>query len=329
MIHSMRPLTPRVSFGRAPHPVSAQPRRLTPARALADASATLPRVPFLRSNALDAAYARRGFGLEIEFELLKLAGKRRAIERIGQSLFDAGLVESPVRQPPHQNRGSPLWHYEKDGTVSGGEIVSPVLRDSKKTWADLERALKVIVENGGELSLKTGGHIHVGVGDFGRSPAKYVALANLFEVFQDELFHLATNPETGVHRSASRSTEWSARLRAPVETYKTFTDVLARNSSKYAALTFRAARGGPNGHVEFRLWDGALDPGVIQARVKLSLALTQLAAAPERAHRLVQRALDAAPSERMPMLLDALFTRPEDLRQVAALYAQVRAARPS
>src|SRR6202521_5381114 len=70
------------------------------------------------------------FGVEIEFD----GADPNAVAR---ALHEAGLAASPRQEGYHSQRRQPgMWTVERDITVSG-EVVSPVLRDTPETWAQL------------------------------------------------------------------------------------------------------------------------------------------------------------------------------------------------
>ncbi|MCA2220435.1 hypothetical protein [Nonomuraea aurantiaca] len=52
------------------------------------------------------------------------------------------------------------------------EVISPILRDSPETWANLATVADIIRSHGGEITTSTGGHIHVGVDRTPQQPLK-------------------------------------------------------------------------------------------------------------------------------------------------------------
>ena len=72
------------------------------------------------------------FGIEIEFD----GGNPTEIAR---AMYEAGLASSPRQEGYHSSHRRPgMWSVETDATVNG-EVVSPVLRDTPETWAQLQR----------------------------------------------------------------------------------------------------------------------------------------------------------------------------------------------
>ncbi|MHC9378516.1 amidoligase family protein, partial [Clostridium perfringens] len=70
------------------------------------------------------------FGVELEF----VGGDANTIAR---ELYDLGIVSSPIRLGYHSRSEPGKWKLERDGSVSdgdaGGEIVSPILKDTPET----------------------------------------------------------------------------------------------------------------------------------------------------------------------------------------------------
>jgi KTSC domain/Putative amidoligase enzyme len=311
-----------------------------------------PPIPYLTEHATDGLGSRfggRGFGVEIEFDL---AGDDSwpegsgwsARQRIGQALYDAGLTDSPYQHDYHSHDGVYTdrpngWRYEHDITVTGGELISPILYDEPETWRNLARACEVIREHGGAITTRAGGHIHVGMGDYDHSIAAFNKLLGLFAEHQDVLYRLAQNPAARAHRGLSPC----APNLMPASGYSSVQQVFGANRNR-GGVNLAAVSGSQQDHGEFRLWDGALDEAVIQTRVKLSLALTaaglrdaeapSYAGEPLGTHRARNRgrargerlAGEAWRSDTLSFrrLMDALFVREQDKAQAAALFAVTR-----
>ena len=120
------------------------------------------------------------------------------------------------------------------------------------------------------------------------------------------------------------------------------------NNSHGVGLNFQSVHGRQTDHVEFRMWDSSLDPGVIQAQVKLSLGMAHAAfrsmgerwgtrepvgthrqrnAPPPRGRRL-RGAAWRADTASFRRLVDRVFSRDEDKAQATALFAVTRWQRP-
>ncbi|MFM9462845.1 amidoligase family protein [Streptomyces scabiei] len=307
-------------------------------------------IPYMTENATGGLGAReggRGFGVEIEFDIQPGVDRYQAIENIGRELHAAGLARDGYQHSYHsqQNAGytdSPnAWRLESDCTVAG-ELVSPILYDEPQSWQNLATACEIIERNGGRASFGTGGHVHVGMHDFDHDVANHTRLMQTYAAHEDVLYRLAQNPASEGNRH--RGTRWCRPNPVPAEGYAAISDVLALHGQ---AVNLSGARsGGQSAHGEFRLWDGSLNPSVIQTQVKLSLGMAAAAVRDDA----------AVPSTRMPLgshreqrqqagvgqrrrlsgddwrtttanfrqMVDSLFQRPEDKAQATALFQQTR-----
>jgi hypothetical protein len=311
-------------------------------------------VPYLRENATNGLGARdggRGFGVEIEFDLRHLGEDERedALYNIGHELYVADLTATAFQEDYHSaaRDGNYLrWRFEEDNTVSG-EIVSPILYDEPKTWERLEKVCEIVRRHGGKATTRTGSHVHVACGNYDHNPANHNNLLQLFKQNEDVLYRLAQNPEADAHRGTS----YCAPNLLPARDYTDVAQVnRASQSNRYTGLNFQAVEGYHDDHVEFRMWDGTLDPAAIQSQIKMSLAMTEAAfraepgafrdrnsqepeplgmhsRLPARAQARAEgrRELSGADWQRdtasFRNLVDTLFTRPEDKEQLTALFA--------
>lgn len=227
------------------------------------------------------------------------------------------------------------WRYEKDRTVSG-EIISPISYDEDETWHKLKAICDTIKAHGGTVSGSVGSHVHVGVPDFGHETKYYGNFLRTIKEHEDITYRLAQNPRARQHRGVRWcGANWRAREYQDVIGYR------QRYMNHSNGINLAGATGEPSGHVEFRMWDGSLDPGVIQTQIKLSLALvdrtvrveSQGAASPlgstseARARRrregtnITGRALMEEETKPFRTFLDQTMSRTSDKEQAAALFA--------
>ncbi len=304
-------------------------------------------IPYMTADATDGLGARdggRGFGVEIEFDVPGSPGTARhrgALAAIANDLHDAGIIDSPRQTGYHQGRGDfSRWRFEHDVTVDG-EIVSPILYDEPETWNKIATVCDIVERHGGTASMRTGGHVHVSVGDYDHTPENHQQLLQLFDAHQDTLYRLSHNSDQRTHRG----TAWCQPNRVPSRPYSDSGDYQAHFDSHRVAVNFGAVSGRHTDHVEFRTWDGSLDPATIQTRIKMSLALADHAfrnagapaadAQPLGSHRTRNRALlqrgqrlrgeawrvDTA---NFRSLMDTVFRRVADREQATALFAITR-----
>lgn len=303
-------------------------------------------VPYMTENATDGlgAPGGRGFGVEIEFDFppgLRWPERAEALDAIGRDLHEAGLTSYMPQQPYHAGRAESAgrghdggWRFESDATVAG-EIISPVMHDTPETWANLSRVCEIVRRHGGVASASTGGHVHVGLADYDHTVENHNRLLQTAAGYEDTLYRLAQNPDAASHRG----TEYCAPNRDPGAGYASISSVRASNSG-HPGLNFNYVQGTRTDHVEYRMWDGSLDPGVIQSHINISLAMTAagsrggytpppptprgtgLAANPGRRRlRGAQWLESTAPFRRFA---DTLFRREANAAQAASLFAVTR-----
>jgi hypothetical protein len=292
-----------------------------------------------------AVPGRRGFGVEIEFACSNPAAR----QAIARELYEAGLIREPVQLGYHgtqREARSGLWQrwgFERDGSVSGGEIVSPVLFDRPEDWAELATVCRIVRSHGGTVDSTTGCHVHVGAGDFGSTPEAHNALLAEMRDNEDLMYRVAQRPGAGRHRM----NEYSSPAYIPPNGYRTVAEVRAHQCQHDRPLNFGAVSGQPSDHVELRIWDGTLDPGAIQAQVAISVGMVEAARAgrtcpPEQAsgqagdHRRANAGRGAlrgadweADTVPFRFFVDRALSTPQAKAQAAALYAASRWSAPS
>ena len=313
-----------------------------------------PVIPYLKENVLNGMATRasgQGFGVEIEYEFPNGVSSS-ANAQIGRELLAAGLTRTATQQGYHSAGnggykdthsdadGKGNWSWERDGSVNGGELVTPTMYDEPETWEKLEKAIEILTRNGAVATKKAGGHVHVGTGFFQGSPAKYTELSRLFTQHEDVMFRIAANPERGSHRLSS----YVSPIREVPN--QGFADISsARRSTGRGALNYGHINGNNSDHPEFRIFDSSLNAGAIQAHIKLSVAMTHAAdriaasGGTTRTKEILGSHADRirARGRRKPTkqdlevetttlrsLIDTLFTRSVDKEQMVALFANTK-----
>ena len=302
-------------------------------------------VPFMTENATGGLGARNGgrsFGVEMEFDIGPGVDRYTALQNIARDLHAEGLIPQPRQAGYHSNRGDySRWRFETDATVHG-EVISPVMYDEPESWNQLARVCEIVRRHGGRATARTGGHVHVGVGDYDHTVENHTRLLASFKENEDTLYRLAQNPE----RRSHRGTSWCRPNMAPAGPYANPRSLAAMHSSHGLGMNFEAAHSGrASDHVEFRMWDSSLDPGVIQTQVKVSLGMTHAAltsrggeapgpAEPIGTHRAANAGMGRGGRLRgeawqrdtrgFRRLVDRVFTRDVDKDQATALFAVTR-----
>lgn len=324
-----------------------------------------PDIPYMRENALDGLCQRgsgKAFGVEIEYQFpdtMSYPEREAAQRRIGQQLYAAGLTYSPEQQGYRasqrrgfrdvhsQPNGEGNWSWEHDGSVDG-ELVTPGMYDEPETWQKLELAISILRDNGAVAGTKAGAHVHVGTADFQGSAAAYTELSRLVTQHEDAIARLASDPKRGEHRNNGYSKPLPP---VPPTGFSSVTEARTwQNSSagRYAVMNLANVSGGDGDHPEFRIFDSTLDPGAIQAQIKLAVTMTDAARRnaesggtsrgkePWGAH--VRRGTTtsgiqspediAAEGSTICSLLDMLYRRRSDKAQAAAVIANTRWTKP-
>ena len=308
-------------------------------------------VPFMTEDATGGLGARgtgRGFGVEIEFDFppgMSPEERRQAKTAIGRDLRAAGLTRTANQRGYHAAAGRGYsdapngWSFENDATVAG-EIVSPIMYDEPRSWENLRQVTEIVRRHGGIASARTGGHVHVGLHDYDHTVENHSRLMRTTAAYEDVLFRLAANPERGEHRGTS----WCRPNTVPADGYADVSAARARNLGHGLAVNLQHVNGRASDHAEFRMWDGSLDPAVIQTQIKVSLGLVDCALRTARTpdavpagtrHQLGHHRRQfgrrrqsgeawRASTHSFRDLADRLFTRPQDRDQATALFAVTR-----
>jgi hypothetical protein len=265
---------------------SANPARYDDAAidAITRKKAGLEPVPYRYTDATAGMGARdtgRPFGIEIEFDFpqgMSDDDREQALTRIGRALYRMELTGTTrqeeyeeQKERGYRDQHERGWAFKKDLTCAG-EITSPIMWDEADTWTNLRRVCETVQRYGGVPSVRTGFHVHVSAGDFSTSPHAHTRLLATMTEHEDVLYRIAADPSRGTHRG----TEHCARNLTPAAGFTPITEArLAQDGDRDVAVNFAAVNGRPDDHVEFRLWDGTLDPAVMQQQIVASLAITQ------------------------------------------------------
>jgi len=312
-----------------------------------------PTIAYSKINPLNGLATRQsgqGFGVELEYSFpagMSSVEVSEASEKIGRELFLANLTSTPDKVGYHHaknagykdthidSNGRGTWSWEQDGTVAG-ELVSPTMYDEPETWEKLEQAITILRKNGAVASKGAGSHVHVGTGFYQGSPEKYTELARIMTQHEDVLFRLATDPKRGTHRLG----HFTNPVRAVPN--NGFTSINEAKTIGRSALSFGNVQGGASDHPEFRIFDSSLNPGAVQAQIKLAVAMTHAAVRqvaeggtkrtkePLGSHLSRVKALGdneislEEETTTLRSLLDTLFTRHEDKTQMVSIFANTK-----
>lgn len=216
------------------------------------------------------------FGIELEF----VGGNPDAIAR---DLYREEICAYPERVRYHAPSVEGKWKLERDGSVSdgteGGELVSPILRDTPETWRQIERICEIASRHGARVDQRCGGHVHIGMEPLDTARQRWRRFFKIMSGYE-ECVYRAAGGDLGRVRSNSRTYATRFRDRAEVGiNYRTqlnneydvrnFTRVVSE-SERYYGINLTNISDNRRETVEFRYFNGSLNPKQIQANVKLA-----------------------------------------------------------
>lgn len=108
------------------------------------------------------------FGIEIEFNDGDRRGIMNALQRHGFGCLDLGYTHEVTRH----------WKMTTDGSVSGGELVSPVMSGDDASIEQVREAIRLVKQGGGTTGRNVGMHVHLDVTEF-RTPELVTLVKNL------------------------------------------------------------------------------------------------------------------------------------------------------
>ena len=86
----------------------------------------------------------------------------------------------------------PRWISTCEDTIKkGGEIISPILQDNKRTWKDLKRICEFLKINNAIMDNDAGAHIHIGSQTIGNNLDKWKKYIYLYTAFEDILYRFS------------------------------------------------------------------------------------------------------------------------------------------
>ncbi|BDU83879.1 hypothetical protein SNUCP2_36440 (plasmid) [Clostridium perfringens A] len=219
------------------------------------------------------------FGIELEF----VGGDADAIAR---ELYDLGIVSAPRRLNYHSSSEAGKWKVERDGMVSlgitGGEIVSPVLKDTPETWRQIETICRIAKRHGARIDERCGGHVHIGMAKLDTARQRWRRFFKTIEVYEDCIYR-AAGGDLGIIREDALCYAKPFSERAAESKYIHFNmdnDDDVRNMARIISegnryyginLTNIASNRAPT--VEFRHFNGSLNPNQIQANIKMAAGI--------------------------------------------------------
>jgi len=230
-------------------------------------------VPYYYENVLNGSNVT--FGIELEF----VDGNSDAIAR---DLHLLGLCSHNTMQRYHGQRSADKWILEVDSSVTsgrrGGELISPILRDTPETWQQIELICAVAKRHGARVNQKTGGHIHVDAKDLLDGKKQRWRRFFKLAVGAEAVYMRLAGGEQGKFREggyapSSLSQNFrgvTAALPNDGETSLFQQRINRIGGGKYESINVNSF-GSSKGTVEFRAFNGTLSPAIIQANIKYAV----------------------------------------------------------
>lgn len=278
----------------------------------------------------------RPFGVRIEF----CVDDHGILVDIARELEVAGIVREAFVHGCREAREFGYtdhpddWRLVRDETVTG--VMSPMMYDEPVTWRNLRSVCETVVKHGGMVAPTTGGYIDIGLPEYDHVIGCYDSLLRDYLEYEDVLFRLAQNPDS----DRQRGLRYCLPNTAPGEDFQGMSAV--RNGNWVNALCLSSLRGFERDHARFSMYDGSLDPGTNQTRIKVSLGMAAAAAQSSDVeqrpdareyhplgHHLARFGA-AGPGSAgwhdstlvFRRMVDYVFRRPVDKRQTTALFAR-------
>lgn len=224
----------------------------------------------------------RKFGVEIEF------GFDHQLQVAADALKEAGLGDGRV-YPWNRNAPAPYWTIKSDGSVHGGEMVSPPLMiDTPEDRQQVDRAIEAIKSVGAYTHPSAGIHVHID--GSGMDATQVAAVARIFTKFEDCIYRIASSGWETMRPGAAQYCKPLNYTNAQrIAKAKTLDQVAAGYYGDSSNLAYRQSAHhdgsryfGLNLHswfyrktIEFRVFNSSLNPERVQGYIGMCMALVQ------------------------------------------------------
>lgn len=140
----------------------------------------------------------------------------------------------------------PNWKSKSDGSLdSGGEIISPIMVDSKNYWDELKIICRYLTKKKADTLHNAGGHIHIGSNVLGRDIEAWKTFLKLYTAYEHVIFRFGygdkINGRNKLLEYAMPSADILKDSLDEIDQAKDIVDVYAEVplTSKYVALNFQ------------------------------------------------------------------------------------------
>lgn len=300
-------------------------------------------IPYDYENALNGSDIT--FGIELEF----VDGDSNAI---ASELYNLGICSTPSMGRYHSQDVPGKWKMERDGSVTygnrGGELVSPILKDTPETWRQIKTVCDVAKRHGAHVNMETGGHVHISAEPLDGKRQRWRRLFKAFKGTEEAVFRFSGG-EQGVFRNSHYATSSTAEMGRAIRTrlpedgeLSDFRSALASEHSgivweKYKSINLKPFTNGIRNAIEIRAFNGSLTPGVIQANIKVAAGLIHTAersriqgdelsgttdSFKKRGELINEYENNAQNNQTMIRMVDTYFTRKSDKEHILSVMAK-------
>ena len=178
------------------------------------------------------------------------------------------------------------WKLERDGSVSsgsqGGELVSPRLKDTPETWRQIQAIRKKEKRHGARINQSCGGHVHIGMNKLDTARQRWRRFFKIVENYEECLYKAAGGDLGRIRSNASNyATSFSERaaeanrMAFRLENDEDVREMAQRVSrmNRYYGINLKNIATDRAPTVEFRYFNGSLNPKQIQANIKLAAGI--------------------------------------------------------
>lgn len=286
------------------------------------------------------------FGIELEF----IEGDSDAIAR---ELHREGICGND-RMVPYRSRGvAGKWKLESDGSVTygrrGGELVSPVLQDTPETWETIEKICEIAKRHGARINGQCGGHVHVSMEPLDTARQRWRRFFKAIAGNEEPIYRFSggqTGSIRGNHDIYAMPFEDRARTGATmrysmdnIENLHQMVNQVSERDRYYGINLTNISEYGRPDTVEFRYFNGSLEPSIIQANIKTAVGVIGISEKARTRDResgevvsdtmkrrggMINNARNTRDSNGMMQFIDTFFTRKKDKEHILGVLAKNR-----
>lgn len=204
------------------------------------------------------------FGLELEFEL----ALRKLLNLLLKKHFQ-----------------SEKWKTKIDRSLLfGGEISTPILKDTKETWQELDEVCRILKKLS-KISGRAGGHIHVGTQVLGTKKESWVNFLKIWTAYENIIFRFSAGEYSisrhGTIQYAKPVSEYIFNKLEEDETIELLPLITELSKDRYQAVNFKKItlasyeKFCENNTIEFRCPNATLNSVIWQNNVNFFVKLLE------------------------------------------------------